>query len=101
MNIEDLKSVDPILAEKIKKDFDLNEIRGHTAEVFQEWAFKALMIEATLFMLRNDLMELVGVTEYPDNYYEPKFQMRIPKEDEEESDDSENDNFESNEIDFE
>ena len=101
MNLDFLKNVDPLLAEKIKRDFDLYEIRGHSAEIFNQWISKAIIIEATLFLLRNDAMDLVGVTKLAEDYYEPKFVLKLVNEDDTESSDPDDDNFESNEIDFE
>jgi len=92
MKLEILEELDPNLAKKIKKDFDLHEIRGESHEVIEKWLEKALMIEATLFMLRADVLQVIGVKEVSPSFYEPNFKF-VFKKTEDPLDNPENDDI--------
>jgi hypothetical protein len=92
MKLEILEKLEPKFAEKIKRDFDLHEIRGESFTIIEKWLEKALMIEATLFMLRADVLQVVGVKEISENFYEPNFKF-VFKKTEDPLDNPENDDI--------
>jgi hypothetical protein len=79
MKLKILEELEPKFAEKIKRDFDLHEIRGESFEIIEKWLEKALMIEATLFMLRADVLQIIGIKEVSPSFYEPNFKFVFKK----------------------
>jgi hypothetical protein len=98
MKLEILEKLDPKLREKIRKDFDLHEIRGESFGIIEKWLEKALLIEATMRMLRAGVLEITGLKEYPPHFYEPSFRFVLPNLKKSEND---VDKFEDDDISFE
>ena len=70
-----LREFDTELYDKIKKDFDRNEIRGSEMVVLEDWIAKALVTESLLGLLRKDKVEIVGIN--PETF-DPKFKQMEP-----------------------
>lgn len=75
MTVTELIDVDPMLGSKILDDMDFNEIRGDDRELMMKWIEKALLIESTLFLLRNSILDVTGIRKY-DNGCEPTFRFK-------------------------
>ena len=80
MTINELLDVDPLIAVKLRDDMDFNEIRGEDRELLMKWIEKALMVEATLFLVRNNVIDIVGVKRHDNHGFEPLFRFKMGDE---------------------
>ena len=58
---EGIKLADPQLHKNLKRCFDLNEIRGSEKIVLLDWFGKALVNESLLNLVRDGLIDVVGI----------------------------------------
>jgi len=75
MTIDELIAVDPLLGSKVSDDMDFHEVRGEDRELIVKWIEKALLIEATLFMIRSQVLDITGVKK-DKGLYEPTFRFK-------------------------
>ena len=80
---EGLKNADPELYEHLKDCFDRFEIRGSEEIFLMDWFGKALVIESILGLMRQKMVNVVGVREV-NGEIEPMFQQNLMEENHEE-----------------
>ena len=80
---EGLKTADLELYEHLKDCFDRFEIRGSEEIFLKDWFGKALVTESLLSLMRDKMVNVVGVREV-NGEIEPMFQQNLQEENQEE-----------------
>lgn len=83
---EGLETADPELYEHLKECLHKFEIRGSEELFLKDWIGKALVTESLLSLMRNKMVNIVGVG-IIDNEIQPLFQQNLPEENYEEQSD--------------
>jgi hypothetical protein len=70
-----LAQFDPIVAEKLKNDLELHEIRKDEYVVIHDWFARMLVVESMLKLYRKGAVDVVGLSVSEDGtVFEPKFE---------------------------
>ena len=77
---EGLKNADPELYEHLKDCFDRFEIRGSEEIFLMDWFGKALVTESILGLMRQKMVNVVGIRGNEFNEIEPMFQQNTEDE---------------------